>query len=1055
MHTLYCTPLGETMREEFTRSLMKAVMEGRGREQALLLPGADLLHPTRRAIQAMGLPGYETPNLLVFDELVAGIAQAAGCRHRRMSRMTQELLVAEILEKLKTGGQLPYFSSIASFPGYVSTVTSLLAEIKRTGATPEEFYHAAQARDWQDKDREVHAIYEAYQSRLAELQLADLEEIYFLAINALKNDRAELPYHHLYISEFYILSPLQLEVVRHLRQRLSMDIGMIFEKNRPEVFAAVEGTFTDLVGMGFTPRFVSARRESAASLAHIRRNLFSTACRPSEDAAGVTVLSSPNRNKEMAVAAAKIKELLLTGETRPEEIAVVMRDPARYPDFRLVCAEFGVPVALPLEEELAGQPLVRLLECAVTARLELGSRQSVLNLVKSPLVANILPDSDVLERDAAEVFIRTWRDWTKVWDRDRRDAADNTQLRRGFARLRRMVGSLPRQGNCGQMAGAFKDFIARLDIPALLAEGYRRKELSLSRLKAGLLALEALVEPDGILDGIELEVAMLGGSERVFSLGKYLELFRKAIAADPPLNLERRRDDAVQVVNPARVRGAAFRAVFILGLTDGEFPQRAGENWLYDDRERAILKELGIDTTTTASRRKEEDLYFAIAAALADELLTVSCREDAETMASPYVEEVVRLFAGDGLKKEKYSVSDLFPAGYDAVFSPKDLAGRALLDNFGGCSGGIAPEAARYVLENILDSDFARRLVAQEQRLEGNGSSYNGLVEVTSSGRRGYSITALEDYALCPFAYFAKRLLGLDEWAEKEEEAGFDIVGTIYHETLTKFLRKHAGQTLRPELLEEYAGEMLAIVAGIFERLIAENSIVAGKLWDYQRRRLEKVLRRWLEFEIGEQSGDGLAFRPAFFEWGFGLPVEPGMDAASVPQPLELDIDGQTIRIVGKVDRIDKAGDKLAVIDYKRKSCPPFRKLAQGIDLQAALYIMAVEKFLCPEDGEVAGGGYYSVEARKKEGGMWRAELAGDIRHRASKRDGNLDAVRWAALQQSVRRRVADCVAGINAGRFPAQPAAECPPYCVARELCRYNTQNAVKAEAGGDRDAG
>jgi len=1051
MHSLYCTPLGETMRDEFTQALMAATLAGSGREQAFLLPGVDLLQPTRQSIQAMGLPGYETPNLLVFDELVAEIARTAGSRHRRMSRMTQELLVAEVLEKLKGDARLPYFSSIAAFPGYVSTVTSLLAEIKRTGASPEEFYAAAEAREWTAKDREVHAVYEAYQKRLAELELADLEELYFLAIDALKNDKMQLPYRHLYISEFYILTPLQLEVVRQLRPRLSMDVGIIFEKNRPEVFAAVEGTYGALVGMGFTPSFVPARRQTSAPLTHLRQNLFRIDGQPADDAAGVSVISSPSRGKELAIVAAKVKELLLSGSLRPERIAVVGRDTAMYDDFRQTCGEFGIPVALPWEEELAEAPLVRLLEAAITAKLEQGSRQSVLNLMKSPLAANILQDPDELERAAADVFIRTWRDWQKIWDKGQNQDSDVNQLRKGFTQLRRLVTSLPRQGSCGHIGKALKDFVAKLNIPALLGEGYLDQRLSPSSLKAGLLTLEAVVEAGGILDNIEQEVAMLGDPDRSFTLGKYLELFRKAVAAAKPLNLERHQGDGVQVVSPARVRGTAFHAVFILGLSDGEFPQRARENWLYDDRDRAAFNDLGLDIPTAASRRREEDLYFAVAAALADELLVVSCREDAETMPSPYIDEVVRLFAKGAVQAETYSVSELFPAGYDAVFSAKDLTGRALLDAFGGrCADPVAPVAAKYVLEHLVDGDFARRLAAEAERADGN-SRYDGLAG--GDDRSKFSITALEDYALCPFAYFAKRLLGLDEWSEQEEEAGFDIVGTIYHEALANFLQAHAGEILHSEQLEEYACELLAILAAIFDRLIADNRIVAGKLWDYQRQRLEKVLRRWLEYEIGEQSSDGLAFVPKFFEWGFGLPVRPGMDGASVASPLTLDIGGQQVDIVGKVDRIDQVGDKLAVIDYKRKGCPPFRKLAQGIDLQAALYIMAVERFLCPAGGEVAGGGYYSVEARKKEGGMWRAELADAICHRAAKRDGNLDREEWSAVQAAVRQQVQRYVGGIRSGHFAVRPAADCPPYCIAREICRYRKHNITKNTAGGDRD--
>lgn len=454
-----------------------------------------------------------------------------------------------------------------------------------------------------------------------------------------------------------------------------------------------------------------------------------------------------------------------------------------------------------------------------------------------------------------------------------------------------------------------------------------------------------------------------------------------------------------------------------------------------------MLSDLGLNIGTAAYHRQEEDLYFAVAVALADEFLTVSYHEDAETMPSPYVEEVLRLFTPGAVKKEKYSVGDIFPQDYTAIFSGRELTGRLLLDGF----GRAAPDGfiQQLGLPGWSAGDFAGR------------ETGGGELEATSAaacaepaGQETFSISALEDYALCPFSYYAKRILKLAEWAEKEEETGFDVVGTIYHEVLASFLRAHAGQKLQAGRGGEYGQELAAAVEASSQRLIDGHKIVPGKLWDYQRRRLEKNLDRWLEFEIAEQNAEGLAFTPQFFEWGFGLPQSAGMDARSVASPLELSVDGEVINIVGKVDRIDAAGDKLAVVDYKRKTCPPFRQLAQGLDLQAALYIMAVERFLCQGDGQVAGGGYYSVEARKKEGGMWRDELADEIVHRKAKRDGNLSAVEWEELQEKVRQQVGRCVAGIRAGNFPVAPAGDCPPYCIASGICRY-----LKGQAGGTID--
>ncbi len=1045
MHTLYCTPLGETMRDEFTAGLAESVRQGYGREQAFLLPSAHLLGAVRRDLRALGPAGYEQPGLLAFDDLVGEIVALAGNPHRLMDRMTQELVVADVLDRLDKKQSLPYFSAISSFPGYISTVTSLLAEIKRTAAPPEEFPVGASGS--QAKDTEVHAIYAAYQEVLAAHELADLEEQYFLAIEALGEGLA-LPYKKIYISEFYILTPLQLALVKELKRVAAIDIGIVYEPNRPEVYAAAEQTYTDLVGMGFTPVFVAARRQTSAGLAHIRRSLLAAKPEIHAVAPGIAVVSSPTRAKEMAVAAARIKKLLLSGTCRPVEIAVVVRDTGAWADFRDICGEFGLPVSLAREARLADQPPARLLINALAAKTDGGSRPTVLNLIKSPLVADALGlDADAVEQAALGRIIRSWRDWFGVFRGE--NSPENLAIsRRGFDKLGRLVTTLPRQGTCAAFAAALKTVLDVLGIPATLGQAYREGRLPLPALQAGLLAWQKCGET---LDAMAEGFTLAGHEDRPLTTADFLRFFRQALAGQT-IRLEGHNEQAVQVVSPAGVRGVTFRAVFILGLTDGEFPLRERENWLYDDRERDCLKkDGGLYLATLTDKIKEEKLFFAVAVALAGETLTLSGREDAETLPSPYIAEVARLFASGAVTTDKYSAGEFFPAAYDEVFSARELTGKALIDT----RDNTDPEAcaaAAYVLANLTDGDFARRVAAEKDRGRGHGP-YDGLVGTDGEehGPPVFSITALEDYAQCPFRYFATRSLKLKEWEEKEEEAGYDVIGNIYHEVLATFLRRHRGETLDPSKAGDYRAELTAVLDGVCRRLAAEDKTFGTKAWDYRRRRLEATLGRWLDFEIAEQNGGGLAFTPAYLEWGFGLPLAEGMDAASVPEPLEIAAGERLLRIIGKIDRIDTVGGKLAVMDYKRKHAPRFRDLAAGTDLQAALYIMAAERFLCPQGGEVAGGGYYSVENARKEGGMWRAELAGDIGHRAAKEAGNLAAADWEALQADIRRLAGEYCAGIRKGEFPVRPAAECPSYCVARAICRYRPEDG--RPGGGETD--
>ncbi|HMM21895.1 MAG TPA: PD-(D/E)XK nuclease family protein [Selenomonadales bacterium] len=1052
MHKLFCTPLDGTMREVFAGQLAEALRCGQGREAAMVLPSSYLLGMVRRGLREAGLAGHEQPNLLSFDDLVDDIVRRAGHRRHFMSRMTQELLVGQVLAKLTEAGELPYFGEIAAFPGYIGTVTSLLAEIKRTGASPDEFAAVAEAREWPQKDREIHAVYAAYQALLDGLGLVDLEEKYLLAVRELASG-LELPYRRLYISEFYIFTPLQLEIVRQLRRGMSIHIGMAYERNRPEVFAAAEPTYTELVGMGFAPEFKAPAGSAPEDLRHLRRNLFAAQPESCAAADSIRLVGCPSRESEMETAAAQIKELLLGGSCRPEEVAVVVRDTGLYGSFREVGARFGIPVSLPREERLTDQPVVRVLLKAALARLEGGSRSAVVNLVKSPLIAEAMAiDADYLEKLGLTKLIAAWDDWFSLLDGGAGDEA-KSGCRRGLDRLRRQIARLPLAGTCAEHAGAMKELLAGLEVANRLSGSHRQGQLSLQALKAGLLGCQRL---DEILDAVAEGFSAVGQAGRVLPLAEYVKFLRQALAGET-IKLEDYAAQGVRVVSPAGVRGASFAAVFVLGLAEGEFPVRERENWLFDDGERTILNGLGLSLPTAACRRAEERLYFAVATALAGERLTLCWHEDDQTLPSPFIEEVARLFAAASLRRDTRTAGQWFPEDYQAIYSPAQLTGRVLLDY---CRSGTKPDerlaaAAEYCFAELLDADFCRRVEAEARRQNGGTGSFSGAVGPLAgdpaAGAEQYSITALESYAFCPFAYFAGRVLKLEEWAEKEEIAGMDVIGTVYHETLALFLRGHLGETLRPEREAEYWAELLGALEAASERLQGEGAIVPGPVWEYRRRHLAKFLRHWLEYEIGQQNTEGPAFTPAYLEWGFGLPLRPGMDAASVTVPLALECGGAEVLVTGKVDRIDRAGDKLAVIDYKRKYCPKFNELEAGTDLQAALYIQAAERFLGQAGLTVAGGGYYSIEACKKEGGMWRAELAEALPHRSARAAGNLTAESWDDTQAVLRRRIGDFVRGIRAGRFAIAPSGDCPRYCPGAEVCRYRSGSAQ--DAGGDGD--
>ena len=1023
MLNLYCLPLGDSKREEFVLDAHNAM---------LLLPSSFLLNQVREKMR-ISCAGYEQIKLFSFDDLVIDILRQAGSRRERIDRFTQEMLVGHILQVLSQQQQLPYFNNIAAFPGYISTVTDLLGEIKRTGTSPQEFLGAVQAKGATEKDSEVTLIYAAYQEALLALELADLEEMYLLAAEALAEGKVSLPCRRLYVSEFYIFTPLQIKVLLQLSRSMPIDIAIVYEKKRSRLYAAVEDTVNTLIGAGFTAHYVK-RQAQTPMFDHIRDCLYSSGqaalLRADEK---VSAFSSPRRGKEIAEAANQIKMLLRSGKYRPQDIAVVVRDAKRYHELRPAFARVGVPVSMAWDETVIGRPLVQFILNCFTAQINGGERHTVKNLLKSPLTAICFDlDADLLEYRLLKRIIRNWDEWVKNIETVFSQGAECEYPSR-FVKLQKMSASLPQKDTCAVFANAVKTIVKNLSIAEKMGSLYREEMLTLPLLKA---ELQTIAEVEAALDSLVHGFELLGKEQELITISDFLAFFQQAIGGRN-IRLEHRDSDGVQVVSPAAVRGVRFPVVFVLGLTEGDFPQHERENWLYNETERRRFLELGVSISTEGLRRAKEDLYFAIAAAMPEERLVLSCLEDQDKLPSPYLDEITRLFVDGSMPIVKFDLNEWFTADYQSIGSQQELTAKTLTDFFASPSSrsNIPGAALGFVWHYCLEEEFKRKFFAVTIRRSPHFSGYDGMIqagELTAycrdfaQAQGSFSISALEQYAKCPFSYFVRYLLQLEGWEEQDEELGLDTEGTLYHAVLAEFMRGHRNERLEPNRISEYRRELDILLKKSCDWLKSQGKLVYGDLWKYDERNFAKVLQRWLDFEIQEQADDGSVSKPHCLEWAFG--------------PLELNSQNGQVKVNGKIDRIDLCEGAYVVTDYKRNRCPNFSELKAGVDLQIALYILAVERLLGSETGKnTVGGGYYSIEGCKKEGGMWRKEMSGGMAFLKKKRSGVLPAEDWHNLQSAVVSYAVSYANAICRGNFAALPAIACSKYCSVAGICRYD----------------
>jgi ATP-dependent helicase/DNAse subunit B len=278
--------------------------------------------------------------------------------------------------------------------------------------------------------------------------------------------------------------------------------------------------------------------------------------------------------------------------------------------------------------------------------------------------------------------------------------------------------------------------------------------------------------------------------------------------------------------------------------------------------------------------------------------------------------------------------------------------------------------------------------------------------------------------------------------------------GSLIHGALSNLhrqLNQTAGSQVSPttQSAEAFEKQALEVLATLMESL-ATSDPLASALREVDRR----VLSQWLMnyYEQHQHYDDacmasGVPFRPAHFEVEFGpeyaaVDDEAGLhvesDKLRTSQPLELKVADQTIRISGRIDRVDLgqiAGQAVFhVIDYKSSTKVDFKPemIASGERLQLPLYALALEQLLLADRGAIPWRASY-----------WLVKEKG-VRHRAMLDfhelvDGQIQPTEaWQAVREQLLEIVARLVKGIRGGQFPVYCADDaCTSRCEFHTVCR------------------
>ncbi len=1008
MGKLYCVPLGCSARGYFIDKIAKQGWDG----SVLVLPSGVL---QSRAVKEGAV------RVKNFDDIAIGLLNANGYTGlKRISRRTQELIVEDILQKYAQENQLAYFSVLVEKKGFVKAVTSLIGQLSRSGAKMEEIYEALNGWDRQGKlglkDHEIAAVYTAYRQKLKKEDWFDVEGLYRLAVYVLQKDAPVVPWHSLYFSEFYRFDGLQVELLRELQNHCDINVGLMYDAKRPEIFAAVQNTFLDLSGFLDLKKIEPSQPEKAAALKILAEKLGGESGAV-YDSSSITLLEAASREQEIRTVLRRIKMLLRQG-VNSGDIIILLRDFSFYAGLRNLSDEYGIPVSLPQTAKLNNEPLTEFLYLLVKNAVPGAPAAAAANLwqlLGCQAVKMLFKlDSERLLRLRADKFYQSAdafiKDAMSILDDD-----GNAE----FTRLLNLAARVPAYAGINDYCTALTEILEQLNLPSVLGSAYKAGIAGSAALKHYLLASGKLAD---ILQVLQNDYASGGMTAKKLTAQDFAAVFYEAVQG-AELVLQKGDMDGVLITEASNIQGVYYKHVFVLGVREGEFPSVKTENWIYNDYERAVMASLGIDLPGTIVGLNEDKYFFAAAVAAAVQSLTVSWHSDDQGGASAYVEMLQNVFGGDSLKIQLTEA-----VGINDVLSVKELTEKLAAIN--RCSSflekAIGAWRKRTEIEYLREAGFDEHSgVLQDSTL---------LAKLPAKLGSTFSASRLETYANCPFKFLVNYLWRQQEYAETDENIAVADEGSLMHDAAAKFIGRYFNKNISSYALEDLYTEMTQIFDGLCRDYEQNGKLKDTVLLTYQK---EEILTRLLKF-VKAEYGYATAwhgYKPMAAEMPFG----PGTGL-----PLSItDANGTAINLQGRIDRIDAGDAGIFVTDYKRGATPESKKIKQGLDLQIPLYLLAADRLT--QDKSVLGGGYFSFGKAKRENGIFfnsddKPPFFG----------AKAAAANWEEFSAETKAFIAGYVNNMRSGDYKPLPQGDCSPYCPARGICR---RYGVKTAGGADAD--
>lgn len=954
--------------------IKKKIESGTQNKLILIVPEQFTFRSENKMLNMIGEKSILTAEVLSFKRMAHIVSkECGGITHKVIKDAGKNMMIHKILEENQ--GIFKYFTKATKQMGFTEIVNEVLTELKKYNIEINEIDELMENLEQQalkDKLYDISLIYKKLEEEIKKSYLDPADELTILS-NKLKSctlfDGAEV-----WIDEFTTFTPQQYEVIRMLMKKCkTVNVTLTSNgrsSNELNIFTVTDNTEKRLVKIAAEENIsylepinlnkINYRFMKSKELLHLEQNLYAYPYKEYKDnIKNLRLYKANNSYDEVTFIAKDILKKVRDNGYRYKDISIVCRNIEDYEKVAtVILKEYDIPFYIDKKIDILSNPIIVLINALFDIIQKNWDYESVFKYLKTGLVNIDREYIDIIENYVLANGIKGYR-WTSdnEWEIHNNsvfvesDNEENEKLSILINEIKdeirtpiiKFQDKVRKKNTIKYFCQVLYEFLLENNILHNL-ESWIDKFTELG-LKEEEKEYSEIV--DIINEVLDQAVEVLGDEE--VDSKKFIKIlnagFEKYEMGIIPLAL-----DQVTVGDITRIRSNEVKILYILGVNDGVLPSTNKQEGILSDRDREVLKDKGIELAAdTKSKIYEEELLVYTVFTIPSEYLIITYSmanfEGKSLRPSIIIPRIKRIFPKLIEESEIYNLdNDKFKGvtTLNPTFNELISIVRKRAD------GIDVDEYWRDVYNWYIDNDNWNK---RESKII-DGINYSNMPETLSrekikkiyearNGKLIFSVSRLESYAQCPFAYYVK--YGLKAKDRKVYELNAPDLGTFMHQVLDEFTNRVRKNNLSfSDLTTVDCKNMVSEI--VDEKLDNnKNSILnSSKKFKYFTNRFKNILTKAVTV-ITEQMrrSDFEIFKN---EYSFGSFTDAEPIKYILPS-------GEEVYLTGRVDRIDMAEidgkSYIRIIDYKSSSKNfDINELYYGIQMQLLVYLDALIKIL-------------------------------------------------------------------------------------------------------------